>query len=67
MLGPAGAVIAPVVGFGAKQAATKMRMDQLQNLQDLIALGRAPTVDTRTKFIPVTGLRGLLSTTNQSE
>ena len=42
-------------------------MDQLQNLQDLIALGRAPTVDTRTKFIPVTGLRGLLSTANPSE
>ena len=67
MLGPVGAVIAPAVGFGAKQAATKMRMDQLQNLQDLIALGRAPTVDTRTKYIPVTGLRGLLSTENQSE
>jgi len=65
--GPVGAVIAPAVGFGAKQAATKMRMDQLQNLQDLIALGRAPTVDTRTKYIPVTGLRGLLSTENQSE
>jgi len=67
MLGPAGAVIAPAVGYGAKLGATKMRMDQLQNLQDLIALGRAPTVDTRTKFIPVTGLRGLLSTTNLAE
>lgn len=67
MLGPAGAVIAPAVGYGAKLGATKMRMDQLQNLQDLIALGRAPTTDTRTKYIPVTGLRGLLSTENQSE
>jgi hypothetical protein len=67
MLGPVGAVIAPAVGYGAKLGATKMRMDQLQNLQDLIALGRAPTVDTRTKYIPVTGLRGLLSTENQSE
>lgn len=67
MLGPAGAVIAPVVGYGAKQAASKMRMDQLQNLQDLVALGRAPSVDTRTKYIPVTGLRGLLSTENQTE
>ena len=67
LLGPAGAVIAPAVGYGAKLGATKMRMDQLQNLQDLIALGRTPTVDTRTKFIPVTGLRGLLSTENQSK
>lgn len=67
IFGPAGAVIAPVAGFGARQVATKMRMDQLQNLQDMIALGRAPEVDTRTKYIPVTGLRGLLSTTNQAE
>lgn len=67
MFGPAGAVIAPAVGYGAKLGATKMRMDQLQNLQDLIALGRAPTTDARTKYIPVTGLRGLLATENQSE
>jgi hypothetical protein len=65
MFGPAGAVIAPAVGFASKQAATKMRLNAVQNLQDMIALGRMPEADARARLVPITGLRGLLSTANQ--
>ena len=51
--------------FASKQAATKMRLNAVQNLQDMIALGRMPEADARTRLIPITGLRGLLSTANQ--
>lgn len=63
MLGPIGAVIAPVVGGAAKYGATQLGMANIANLQSMMALGRQPQV-IRPPFqaVPATTLRGLLST-----
>ena len=62
LLGPAGAVIAPVVGGAAKMGATRIGLNKFQELQDMIALGRMPEVIRgRTALAPTLGIRGLLS------
>jgi hypothetical protein len=61
LLGPAGAVIAPIAGGVAKMGATRIGLNRFQELQDMIALGRLPESQKRTRLMGVTGIRGLLS------
>lgn len=56
------------IGAGAsRMAATAMRKSAIENLADMMRLGRAPELQPRTYNVPVTGLRGLLSGEFQSE
>lgn len=63
MLGPAGAVIAPIAGASAKYGATRLGLANIADLQNMMALGRQPQV-LQAPFaqIPATAFRGLLST-----
>jgi hypothetical protein len=42
-------------------------MNRLQELQDMIALGRMPENQTRTRLMGVTGIRGLLSSPEERQ
>jgi hypothetical protein len=67
LLGPAGAVIAPVAGGIAKIGATRIGLNKFQELQDMIALGRLPENQKRTRLMGVTGIRGLLSSPEERQ
>jgi hypothetical protein len=63
LLGPTGAAIVPIVGYGAKKASERMELNRFKNLQDMLALGRpAEVTQGRMDSVPATTLRGLLST-----
>lgn len=59
LFGPAGAVIAPVVGAGARLGAERMQTQQFRRLEDMLKLGRQP----RTPISGVTPIitRGLIA------
>lgn len=60
--GATGAAALPVIGGAAKYGATRMGMENVKNIQDLVALGRTPEVlQSRTGLVPTTAVRGLLS------
>lgn len=71
MGGPVGAAIGsavvPTVGGLARAGATRIGMNRLQELQDMIALGRMPQNQTRTRLMGVTGIRGLLSSPEERQ
>jgi hypothetical protein len=71
MGGPVGAAIGsavvPTVGAAARAGATRIGMNRLQELQDMIALGRMPENQTRTRLMGVTGIRGLLSSPEERQ
>lgn len=71
MGGPVGAAIGsavvPTVGAAARAGATRMGLSNLQELQDMIALGRAPENQRRTRLMGVTGIRGLLSSPEERQ
>jgi hypothetical protein len=71
MGGPVGAAIGsavvPTVGAAARSGATRIGMNRLQELQDMIALGRAPENQRRTRLMGVTGIRGLLSSPEERQ
>jgi hypothetical protein len=52
---------------GSRVAAESLRRASIQNLADMMRLGRAPELQPRTYNVPVTGLRGLLSGEFQTE
>lgn len=56
-----GGAAVPAVGSAARAAATRMGMNRLEEIQRMVSLGRMPEIQPRTRFVPVTGLRGLLS------
>ena len=64
--GPVGAAIGgatvPAVGGLARAGATQLGMDQIRQLQEMMALGRMPEV-IRSRFgaVPATTTRGLLT------
>jgi hypothetical protein len=60
--GATGAAVLPVIGGAGQYAATRMGLQNMRNIQDLVALGRTPTVtQSRTGLVPQTAVRGLLS------
>lgn len=70
----AGSILSPMVGIplaigaaGSRVAATDLRRNAIENLMEQMRLGRPPEIQPRTYNVPVTGMRGLLSTENQSE
>jgi hypothetical protein len=69
--GPVGAAIGsavvPTVGAAARAGATRIGMNRLQELQDMIALGRLPENQRRTRLMGVTGIRGLLSSPEERQ
>lgn len=69
--GPVGAAIGaaavPAVGGLARAGATRIGMNRLQELQDMIALGRLPENQKRTRLMGVTGIRGLLSSPEERQ
>jgi hypothetical protein len=69
--GPVGAAIGgvavPAVGGLARAGATRIGMNRLQELQDMIALGRMPENQRRTRLMGVTGIRGLLSSPEERQ
>jgi hypothetical protein len=71
MGGPVGAAIGsavvPTVGAAARAGATRIGMNRLQELQDMIALGRLPENQRRTRLMGVTGVRGLLSSPEERQ
>jgi hypothetical protein len=71
MGGPVGAAIGsavvPTVGAAARAGATRIGMNRLQELQDMIALGRLPENQRRTRLMGVTGIRGLLSSPEERQ
>lgn len=63
LLGPTGAALVPVVGYGAKKASERMELNRFKQLQDMLALGRpAEVTQGRMDLVPTTAIRGLLST-----
>jgi hypothetical protein len=52
---------------GSRMAAENIRRSSIQNLADMMRLGRMPELQPRTYNVPVTGLRGLLSGEFQTE
>ena len=52
---------------GSRMAAENVRRSSIQNLADMMRLGRMPELQPRTYNVPVTGLRGLLSGEFQTE
>jgi hypothetical protein len=69
--GPVGAAVGtlavPAVGGLARAGATRIGMNRLQELQDMIALGRMPENQRRTRLMGVTGIRGLLSSPEERQ
>jgi hypothetical protein len=52
---------------GSRMTAENIRRSSIQNLADMMRLGRMPELQPRTYNVPVTGLRGLLSGEFQTE
>jgi hypothetical protein len=67
LFGAPGAVIAPVLGAGSKMAATKIGLDNFADLQKMMALGRMPEAQPRTRLMGITGIRGLLSSPEERQ
>jgi hypothetical protein len=60
--GATGAAVLPVIGGAGRYAATRMGLQNMRDIQDLVALGRTPNViQSRTGLVPQTAIRGLLS------
>lgn len=60
--GATGAAALPVIGGAARYGATRMGMENMKNIQDLVALGRSPEIlQSRGGLVPTTATRGLLS------
>lgn len=60
--GATGAAALPVIGGAARYGATRIGMENVKNIQDLIALGRTPEIlQSRVGLVPTTAVRGLLS------
>lgn len=62
-----GAATVPAVGGAARAAATRIGLNRLEEIQKMVSLGRMPEIQPRTRFVPITGLRGLLSSEFQEE
>jgi len=61
--GATGAAVLPVIGGAGRYAATRMGMQNMRDLQNLVALGRQPSVvQAPYSLVPQTAIRGLLST-----
>lgn len=61
--GATGAAALPVIGGAARYGATRMGMQNMRDLQNLVALGREPSVVQKPfALVPQTTIRGLLST-----
>lgn len=56
-----GGAAVPTIGGAARSAATRMGMNRLEEIQRMVSLGRMPEIQPRTRLVPITGLRGLLS------
>jgi hypothetical protein len=68
----AGSILNPMIGIplaagaaGSRVLATDLRRNSIENLIEQMRLGSPPQLQPRTQNVPVTGLRGLLSTENQ--
>jgi hypothetical protein len=60
--GTTGAIALPLIGGAGRYAATQMGLQNMRDIQDLVALGRTPNViQSRTGLVPQTSIRGLLS------
>ena len=62
-----GGALVPAVGGAGRAIATKMGLDRMRNIQDMVALGRMPEVQPRTRLMGVTGIRGLLSSPEERQ
>jgi hypothetical protein len=61
--GATGAAVLPVIGGAGRYAATRMGMQNMRDIQNLVALGRQPSVvQAPYSLVPQTAVRGLLST-----
>lgn len=56
-----GAATIPAIGGVARTGATRMGLNRLEEIQKMVSLGRMPEIQSRTRLVPVTGLRGLLA------
>ena len=66
--GPYGAIIGPAMGFGAKKGAERLSLQQINDLRDMMALGRTPQViGGRARAVPATATRGLLAMPEDQE
>lgn len=62
LFGPYGAAIGPALGFAAGKGAEALSLKQINELRDIMALGRKPeVVGTATRAMPATTIRGLLN------
>jgi hypothetical protein len=63
--GPVGAAVGaaavPSTGALARDAATRIGLNRFNEIQNMISLGRMPEVQPRTRLVPATTVRGLLS------
>lgn len=60
--GATGAAALPVIGGAARYGATRMGMQNIKDIQNLVALGRTPEVlQSSLGLTPTTAVRGLLS------
>ena len=48
-------------------AATKIGLDNFADLQKMMALGRMPEAQPRTRLMGITGIRGLLSSPEERQ
>jgi hypothetical protein len=61
--GTTGAIALPLIGGAGRYAATQMGMRNMRDIQNLVALGREPSVvQSPYSLVPQTAIRGLLST-----
>lgn len=56
-----GGAIVPATGALARDVATRIGLNRFNEIQNMISLGRMPEVQPRTRLVPVTTVRGLLS------
>lgn len=56
-----GGALVPTIGGAARAGATRMGLNRLEEIQKMVSLGRMPEIQSRTRLVPVTGLRGLLA------
>lgn len=56
-----GGALVPTIGGAARAGATRMGLNRLEEIQKMVSLGRMPKIQSRTRLVPVTGLRGLLA------
>lgn len=62
-----GGALVPAIGGAGRAIATRMGLNNMQELQDMIALGRMPEVQPRTRLMGITGIRGLLSSQEERQ